>query len=176
MLQYLPTEGFSWVKEADQLQNLKQKLEHSLIADDSKVGYILKVRLKYPENLHSSHTDYSLAAEKIKVKREWLSGKHRELIKYSGQRYTPTEKLIPNLFDKDEYVVHYCNLQYYISKGMVLKHIYEAIKFDQAPWMKPYIEYNTNLRAKAKNDFEKDFFKLMNNAVFGKTMENLRKR
>jgi hypothetical protein len=130
MLQYLPTGGFSWVKETDQLQDLKQKLEHGLIADDSKVGYILKVKLKYPENLHSSHTDYPLAAEKIKVKREWLSDKHRELIKCSGQRYTPNEKLIPNLFDKDEYVVHYRNLQYYISKGMVLEHIYEAIKFD----------------------------------------------
>ena len=112
----------------------------------------------------------------MKVKKEWLSPKQQELIQRSGQRYVPTEKLIPNLFDKDEYVVHYRNLQYYISQGMVLEYIYEAIKFDQSPWMKPYIEMNTALRAKAKNDFEKDFFKLMNNSVFSKTMENLRKR
>src|SRR6185437_7179304 len=112
----------------------------------------------------------------MKVKKEWLSPKQQELIQRSGQRYVPTEKLIPNLFDKDEYVIHYRNLQYYISQGMVLEHIYEAIKFDQSPWMKPYIEMNTALRAKAKNDFEKDFFKLMNNAVFGKTMENVRER
>ena len=98
------------------------------------------------------------------------------MIERSGQRYTPTDKLIPNLYDKDEYVVHYRNLQYYIQKGMILEHIYEAISFDQSPWMKPYIEMNTAFRAKAENDFEKDFFKLMNNAVFGKTMENLRKR
>jgi hypothetical protein len=94
----------------------------------------------------------------------------------SGVHYTPTEKLIPNLFDKKEYVVHYHNLQHYIRQGMVLKKIHVAIGFKQSPWMKPYIEYNSSLRAKAKNDFEKDFFKLMNNSVFGKTMENLRKR
>src|SRR5207249_11649736 len=112
----------------------------------------------------------------MKVKKEWLSPKQQELIQRSGQRYVPTEKLIPNLFDKDEYVVHYRNLQYYISQGMVLEHIYEAIKFDQSPWMKPYIEMNTALRVQAKNDFEKDFFKRMNNNVFGKTIETLRKK
>ncbi|CAB4408477.1 unnamed protein product [Rhizophagus irregularis] len=121
-------------------------------------------------------TDYPLAPERMKVKKEWLSKKQQEIIARSGQRYTSTDKLIPNLFDKDEYVVHYRNLQYYVSQGLVIKKVYEAIKFEQAPWMKPYIEFNTAERAKAKNDFEKDFYKLMNNSVFGKTMENLRKR
>ncbi|GET54475.1 hypothetical protein GLOIN_2v1775922 [Rhizophagus irregularis DAOM 181602=DAOM 197198] len=98
----------------------------------------------------------------MKVKKEWLSKKQQEIIACSEQRYTPTDKLIPNLFDKDEYVVHYRNLQYYVSQGLVIKKVYEAIKFEQAPWMKPYIEFNTAERAKAKNDFEKDFYKLMN--------------
>jgi hypothetical protein len=109
------------------------------------------------------------------VKKERLSKRQQEIIACSGQRYVPTDKLIPNLFDKDEYVVHYRNLQYYVSQGMVIEKIYEAIKFDQAPWMKPYIKFNTTECAKARNDFEKDFYKLMNNSVFGKTMKNLRK-
>jgi len=176
MMQYLPTGGFHWIREKNTLKKLQKEIENGTIPDDNAKGYILKVKLSYPEHLHPSHTEYPLAPEKIKCKKEWLSKKQLEMIEQSGQRYTPTEKLIPNLNDKDEYVLHYRNLQYYIQKGMVLEHIYEVIGFDQSPWMKPYIEMNTAFRAKAKNDFEKDFFKLMNNAVFGKTMENLRKR
>ncbi|GET62619.1 hypothetical protein RIR_jg23070.t1 [Rhizophagus irregularis DAOM 181602=DAOM 197198] len=176
MLQYLPTGNFHWIKEENELSNIQRQIESNEIPDDSSEGYILKVKLEYPQALHSQHTDYPLAPERMKVKKEWLSKKQQEIIACSGQRYTPTDKLIPNLFDKDEYVVHYRNLQYYVSQGLVIKKVYEAIKFEQAPWMKPYIEFNTAERAKAKNDFEKDFYKLMNNSVFGKTMENLRKR
>ncbi|GET60563.1 uncharacterized protein LOC110249295 [Rhizophagus irregularis DAOM 181602=DAOM 197198] len=176
MLQYLPTGNFHWIKEENELSNIQRQIESNEIPDDSSEGYILKVKLEYPQAFHSQHTDYPLAPERMKVKKEWLSKKQQEIIARSGQRYTPTDKLIPNLFDKDEYVVHYRNLQYYVSQGLVIKKVYEAIKFEQAPWMKPYIEFNTAERAKAKNDFEKDFYKLMNNSVFGKTMENLRKR
>ncbi|GET63510.1 hypothetical protein RIR_jg28804.t2 [Rhizophagus irregularis DAOM 181602=DAOM 197198] len=176
MLQYLPTGNFHWIKEENELSNIQRQIESNEIPDDSSEGYILKVKLEYPQALHSQHTDYPLAPERMKVKKEWLSKKQQEIIARSGQRYTPTDKLIPNLFDKDEYVVHYRNLQYYVSQGLVIKKVYEAIKFEQAPWMKPYIEFNTAERAKAKNDFEKNFYKLMNNSVFGKTMENLRKR
>jgi hypothetical protein len=112
----------------------------------------------------------------MRVKKEWLSKKQQKIIAHSGQRYVPTDKLIPNLFDKTEYVIHYRNLQYYVSQGIVIKKIYEAIEFDQVFWMKLYIEFNITECAKVRNDFEKDFYKLMNNSVFGKTMENFRKR
>ena len=80
------------------------------------------------------------------------------------------------LEDKNNYIVHYKNLQFYLSQGMHLKKVHRVIEFDQEPWMEPYIRMNTEFRKQAKSDFETDFYKLMNNSVFGKTMENLRNR
>ena len=86
-----------------------------------------------------------------------------------------TEKLVLTLEDKEKYVVHYSNLQFYLRQGMQLKKVHRVIEFDQEPWREPYIRMNTEFRKQAKSDFETDFYKLMN-AVFGKTMENLRNR
>ena len=83
------------------------------------------------------------------------------------------KKLIPNLNDKKNYVIHIEALNQALKHGLILEKIHRAIEFDQSAWLKPYIDTNTELRAKASSDFEKDFFKLMNNAVFGKTMENI---
>ena len=81
------------------------------------------------------------------------------------------KKLVVSLHDKTEYIIHIRSLKQTLNHGLVLKKFIELIKFDQNAWLKPYIDMNTDIRKKAKNDFEKDFFKLMNNAVFGKVME-----
>ena len=86
------------------------------------------------------------------------------------------EKLVPNLNNKTKYVVHHETLKLYLSLGLKMTRIHKAITFHESNWLAEYIDMNTNLRTLAKNDFEKDFFKLMNNSVFGKTMENIRNR
>ena len=85
-------------------------------------------------------------------------------------------KLIPNLNNKEKYVVHHKNLKLYESIGLRMAKIHRSITFVEKPRLKSYIAKNTKLRMEAKNDFEKDFFKLMNNSVFGKTMETIRKK
>ena len=85
-------------------------------------------------------------------------------------------KLIATLNPRKNYVLHYRNLQFYLDHGLVLTKIHRVIQFNQSPWMKDYIDLNTNKRKEAETDFEKDFFKLGNNSVFGKTMENKRNR
>ena len=85
------------------------------------------------------------------------------------------EKLVTNLHDKAEYVIHIRKLKQTLNNGLILKKVHRVIKFNQKAWLKPDIDMNTKLRQKSKSNFEKDFFKPMNNPVFGKTMENVKK-
>ena len=125
------------------------------IAKHGSKGYLLKVDVKYPEVLHDSHNDLPFMCEKMKINK--------------------VEKLVPNLYDKKKYIIHIKALNQALKHGLILEKVHRVIEFNQSAGLKPYIDFNTELRTQAKNDFEKDFFKLMNNSVFGKTMENIRK-
>ncbi len=173
MLQPLPVSGFRWMTE-DEIEDFVNDLDQ--IPDDAPVGYVLEVDLEYPEELHDLHSDYPLAAESLVISDEMLSQYTLDLKEhFSVTTGGVVRKLTPNLFDKHRYVVHYRNLKYYVSQGMRIRVIHRGVRFEQRPWMKTYIEFNTRQRAMATTSFEKDLFKLLNNAVFGKSMENVRK-
>ena len=122
--------------------------------NDNK-GYILEVDVKYPKRLHQLHSDLPFLSERMKVNK--------------------SNKLVCNLFNKKKYVTHINSLKQALNHGLKFKKIHRVIEFNQKEWLKLYIDMNIELRKEAKNDFEKDRFKLMNSSVFGKTMENIRK-
>ena len=119
-----------------------------------KRGYLLEVYVEYPKGLHENYNELPFLAQRMKIGRE--------------------EKLVTNLKDKKGYVVHIKALDQALKHGLKLKKVQQIIEFQQSKWMKAYIMLNSGLRKDAKNESEKDFFKLMNNSVFGKTMENIR--
>ena len=168
MSKSLPFKDFKWLPPEDFI------LDN--YTDYTRKGVILEVDLEYPEELHHLHNDYPLAPEKILVSDDMLSKYCKDLKDSENISSGRVHKLVPNLRNKEKYVLHYRNLQLYLSLGMKLTKIHRVLEFTQKPWMKRYIDFNTEKRKMAKNSFEKDFFKLMNNSVFGKTMENLRKR
>ena len=156
MSQPMPTGDFHWVEFTEKLLETPA---------DATNGYIFEVDLAYPHELHKDHNDYPLAPEKMKVTKSMMSPYQHRLIDELGITSFETEKLVPNLMDKSRYVLHYRNLQLYLSLGMEIVKVHKVLAFHQTPWMQPYILKNTELRTAATNDFEKDFYKLMNNAV-----------
>ena len=129
---------------------------------------ILEVDLEYPQELHDMHNDYPICPGKVKVLNDMLSSYCKKIAEKYKISIGLVSKLIPTLRDKKEYVLHYHNLQLYLNLGLKIKKVHRVLKFDQSPWLKQYIDFNTEKRKHAKNSFEKDFFKLMNNSVFGK--------
>ena len=156
MSQPMPRGGFQWVNYTDQILETPANADH---------GFILEVDLDYPTSLHREHNDFPLVPEKMKVTNSMMSPYQQKLIEELGITSFETEKLVPNLMNKSRYVLHYRNLQLYLSLGMKITKVHKVLQFNQSPWMQPYIQKNTQLRTAATNDFEKDFYKLMNNAV-----------
>ncbi|XP_057310573.1 uncharacterized protein LOC130648537 [Hydractinia symbiolongicarpus] len=152
MIQKLPTGKFKWVNDPNKFTT---KLISMLAEENGEKGYILEVDVRYPKKLHDTHNDLPFMPERMEI--------------------NGVEKLSPCLSDRKDYVIHIRALDQALKHGLVLDKVYRVIEFEQSAWLKPYIDFNTDLRKKSKNDFEKDSFKLMNNSVFGKTMENQRK-
>ena len=151
MSQKLPINNFNWVKN-------KSKIDEKFIKnydEDSDKGYIFEVDVECPRRLHDLHSDLPFLPERMKIDK--------------------CKKLVCNFHDKKKYVVHIKSLKQALHYGFKLEKVHRVIEFNQESWLKPYIDMNTELRKVSSNDFEKDFYKLMNNAVFGKAMENVRK-
>ena len=149
----LPVNGFKWL-DTNNINEINEDFIKNYDENNDK-GYILEVDVKYPKRLHELHSDLPFLSERMEVNK--------------------CKKLVCNLFNKKKYVAHINALKQVLNHGLKLKKIHKIIEFNQEAWLKPYIDMNTELRKAAKNDFEKYFFKLMNNSVFGKMMENIRK-
>ena len=153
MSQYLPISDFKWVKNINEIE---QKLMR--IKSNSSTGYVLEVDLECPKELHDMFNDYPLAPEKINIQKEWLS---KYCLKIANEHNITTgtvKKLVPNLMDKNNYVIHYRNLQQCLELGMKFKKIHRILKFKQSDWMKSYIDFNTGKRKESSNESDKNFF------------------
>ena len=169
MSEYLPYREFEWLENVD-------KFDVMSINEKREIGYFLKVDLKYPDELHDLHNDYPLAPGKLAVTNDMLSKYCKEITDKYDIEVGDVKKLIPNLGNKTKYVVHYRNLQLSLSLGKKLTEIHRVLKFKQSDWMKKYTDFNTEKRKNATNDFEKDFFKLMINSVYGKSNGKFKKK
>ena len=150
MSQKLPVNGFKWENDLSRFNERFIKNYN----ENSDIGYFLEVDIDYPKELFNLHKDLPFLPERKKVEK--------------------VEKLICSIEDKEKYVIHIRALKQALNHGLKLKKVHRVIQFKQKAWLKVYIDMNTELRKNAKNEFEKNFFKLMNNSVFGKTMENVR--
>ena len=176
MSQYLPYKDIKWDNDTT--------LEEVIATDDeASKGYIVECDLSFPEEIHEKIKEYPPCPENIAPKLEWMTDFQKQLLSNKKTESNPDKlqkslhmKLIPHLNEHKNYVIHYRNLKFIKELGASIDKVHNIISFQQKPWLKDYIDLNTNKRKAAKNEFEKDFFKLINNSCYGKTMENVRNR
>ena len=151
--QYLLYSTFKWLnkKEID-------KFDVNLIGENSFDGHILEVDLEYPDKLHGLHNDYPVAPENLKLVIICCQNIRSSVANQYEIKLVGVNKLVPTLGNKSNYVLHYKNLELYLSLGMKLFSIHRILKFKQSDWLKKYIDFNTNKRKDAVNNFEKDLF------------------
>ena len=172
MTHSLPYKGFKWIDPKDyKLPSYKKLCSNTLTK-----GHILEVDLHYPKKLHDLHNELPYCPEHIKITSDMLSDYSSKIAVKQNLKTGNYTKLATTLCDKSKYVIHERNLRQAVDAGLKLVKIHRVLQFDQKPWLEKYISFNTSKRKEAKNEFEKDFFKLMNNSYFGKTMEDKRKR
>ena len=147
MSQYLPTGGFKWMK-----QKQIDKINLTQYKEDNK-GFIVEVDLEYPKELHDLHNDYPVAPEKVKVENDMLSKYCKKIADKYNISIGLVHKLIPTLKRKEKYVLHYRNLQLYIDLGLRVTKVHQVLEFDQSPWLKQYIDFNTEKRKKCEKCF-----------------------
>ena len=174
MSEKLPTGSFKWLsKEAVDDFNIQET------DAEGETCYILDVNLEYPKAIHDLHNDYPLAVECKYIEEADLSPYNQYFLKEHNEKFKSTKKLCPDLKDKKNYVCSLKNLKFFIKQGLVLQKINRILAADQSNFLHPYIEFNSlKRRESAHKKFKSDFFKLMNNinAVYGKTIEDIRKR
>ena len=141
--------------------------------DDSDIGYFVEADLIYPDNIKEKSKKLSFAP----VNKKFNPDNYNDYMKsIKPDTYIQTSKLICDWSDKKNYLIHYRMLKFYVRHGMIVDKVHDIISFKQSRWLEKYINFNTQKRNQAVNDFEKDFYKLLNNAFYGKTMENVRNR
>ena len=185
MSEYLPHSNFLLLTEHD-IQTQFPTQQHILnLNTEGDQGYYFEVDLHYPASIHQQTSDFPLAPESAEVTENMLSPFMKDLHKTIMQarlqqnttvpKFKPTRKLLMSQYNKHNYCIHFKLLQYFINKGMQVTKIHNVVQFTQKQFLKPYIDFNSRQRAQAQNTFEKDFYKLKNNSLFGKTMEDVRK-
>jgi hypothetical protein len=169
----LSCRDFRWEKESS-FNSIIEKI----MRGETNRGFFIEADLNYPDHLHDEHNDYPLAPEKYIVSSEELSLHQQHIIDEmcdKGRKRAKTTKLIPNLKDKERYVVHHKTLRFYLEKGMRVHRVHRVISFEEEAWLEPYIMHCTAKRQMARNNFEKDFWKLMVKSLYGKSIEDERK-